>query len=226
MNCLWIARLVKALAVASVLGPCVAKAQMTNGCGTGWNRYIVPDEIQPLGCSFRAACDGHDVCYGRCVETPLNGQTRAPHCEYLDCEPGGVLAGNEVCDTQRFDVLRRLAHRRRTQCDAQFMLDLDANNADKPRCLLFTAFYPFMVRVLGGSAFLGADASAVIVPLEERKSYMDAFNAMLTGWSDVQMQVYANRLRAGQVGTDFSGPIVFDPLTGFRKAPVPKSESR
>ena len=95
------------------------------------------------------------------------------------------------------------------------MIDLDKANTDKPRCLLFTAFYPFMVRVLGGSAFLGADATSALVTEEERKSYLDAFNAMTTTWSGpktvsyTHLDVYKRQFkdRIDPLGNHAAGPF-------------------
>ena len=37
-----------------------------NGCGTGWNTWLVPDSLPVLSCAFESACNAHDVCYGKC----------------------------------------------------------------------------------------------------------------------------------------------------------------
>ena len=37
-----------------------------NGCGTGWNNWLVPDSIPVLQCKFTEACNQHDLCYGNC----------------------------------------------------------------------------------------------------------------------------------------------------------------
>lgn len=185
-----------------------------NGCGSGWNRYLVPNEIKPLGCNFETACNRHDECYGRCAIQ--QGIQREPQCEYLDCATDGPLEGTEACESVRFRQLRLAANERRTQCDARFMLDLDKTNAEKPRCLFWTALYPFAVRVFGGKAFLGADASAANVSPADRKAYALAVNQMLEMWSDAQIAAYTQRLLNGDLEVDLTRRIVFDRKIGFR----------
>jgi hypothetical protein len=201
------------VAAALVLAAAGAQAQ-GNGCGTGWNRYLVPDEIKPLGCSFRSACARHDDCYGRCAAQ--SGPAKPAQCEYLACEPGGALHQQPVCDSVAYRRLRLAAHQRRTVCDAQFMVDLDSDNADKPKCLFWTALYPFAVRVLGGQAFLGADASATLVSEPERRAYANAVNELLDTWSDEQIRAYAQTIRRGEQPVDLGRPIVFDRRSGLR----------
>ncbi|MBR3924663.1 MAG: hypothetical protein IKJ45_16210, partial [Kiritimatiellae bacterium] len=44
-----------------------------NGCGSGWNTYLVPDADYSIigkifGVDFEVACNRHDRCYGTCAE--------------------------------------------------------------------------------------------------------------------------------------------------------------
>ena len=68
-----------------------------NGCGSGWSVYLVLDSIPLAHCTFRAACDGHDDCYGKCEGRVQD--RRAPQCEYLRCRQGGDLFKQPACQS-------------------------------------------------------------------------------------------------------------------------------
>lgn len=107
-------------------------AQQTNGCGSGVERYVVPDRLKIIGCDFKQSCDQHDVCYGACSSTLQNNMP--PQCEYLRCQLGGDLYGSNICDSVKFRRLRIAAEERRAKCDAEFMVNLVKNNPGNSRC--------------------------------------------------------------------------------------------
>lgn len=149
-----ITRLLLAIALQVLIWPLAhgQSATRPNGCGSGWERFIVPDRIKLIGCDFRASCDQHDLCYGACG-TYESGKS-PPQCEYLRCKEGGDLYGKEECDSIKFRRLGITAEQRRVKCDADFMINIVANNPGNARCELFSAVYPFAVRVLGSKAFV------------------------------------------------------------------------
>lgn len=196
------------------LASCAAYAQETNGCGTGWNRYLVPDRIKLIGCDFKQACDSHDVCYGKC-STYEPG--KAPkQCEYLRCETNGDLVGRPICDSIGFRENRIAAEERRAKCDATFMIDISRTNPDNPRCDFFSGLYPFAVRVLGGKNFLGMDSLDQVSMSETDKTlYAKAINELLETWPDNKISDLANKIRKGTSGIDLSKPLFFDPEKGL-----------
>jgi hypothetical protein len=184
----------------------------TNGCGTGWNRYLIPDKIQFLGCDFKSACDAHDVCYGQCT---LASSKDLPQCQYLRCLPGGDLYGKPRCEDVPFGKLKLEAESRRAKCDGSFLVDLASNNLGKPKCTLLTALYPFAVRVLGSSAFLGMESVELGFTENQKVSYANAVNRVLAEWTDEKIREYVDKLKSGVVKVDFSKEIRFDPSIGL-----------
>lgn len=76
----------------------------TNGCGTGWNTWLVPDSIPVLQCKFTEACNQHDLCYSNCEGHSLD--SNYPECEYLRCKVGGDLYDkDETCINHHFRQL-------------------------------------------------------------------------------------------------------------------------
>lgn len=105
----------------------------SNGCGTKWNRWLVPDS--PFGISFRQACDAHDVCYAGC---PVTGEKQGLY----SCETGATVS-----------------LKTRACCDDTFLLDLVnscRSQADSSKlCKVGSALYFLAVDAFGSSAFTG-----------------------------------------------------------------------
>lgn len=193
--------------------PAPTPAPMTNGCGTGWNNYLVPDKIKPLACDFKASCDRHDVCYGACANAVLADN---PQCEYLRCERGGDLYGQSDCDGTKFRALFNAAKTRRATCDVKFGTDLGTFNQNRPQCQFFAWLYPSVVKVLGASAFLGIDGTVAASFTEaEKQAYADAVNAMLSQWSGDQLNRFEAQVKAGAIRVDFTKKLAFDPARGL-----------
>jgi hypothetical protein len=184
-----------------------------NGCGTGWNRYLVPDRIKLVGCEFKAACDAHDICYGACESG--GAQAKESQCEYLRCQSGGNLHGQAICDDAQFRKLRIASVNRRAECDGKFLIKLQEINPEKPHCTLFTALYPFAVRVLGGKAFIGADSLDAQYSEEEKRKYAEALNQLFEKWPQEKLRQFEADFKAGNTKLDMTKPIRFDATRGL-----------
>jgi hypothetical protein len=191
-------------------------AQPTNGCGSasGIGQYVIPDRLTSIGCDFKQSCDNHDVCYGACI--PGTPKSSTPQCEYRKCEPNGELYGQKVCDGLRFKRLRTEAEERRAVCDANFMVDIVKLNPGNARCTLFSAIYPFAVRVLGTSSFVGVEQAQNAWTEAQKQAYANAINEFYSKWSDARIEMFTKALNRGDIKVDFGAPLVFDPITGLK----------
>lgn len=190
-----------------------ASAQESNGCGSGWERHVIPDRLNIIGCDFKQSCDNHDACYGTCLSRAH--QVSSPQCEYLRCERSGDLFGSKACDGIRFKRLRVAAAERRAVCDANFMVDIVKLNPENARCTLFSAIYPSAVRVLGSRAFVGINVLDTSWTEEQKLAYASAINDLYRQWSSSRIEQYVNALNGGKVKVDFDKPIAFDPGVGL-----------
>lgn len=125
--------LVLAIFTAWVGSPAAQQTCESNGCGTGWSRWLVPDS--PFGISFRQACDAHDVCYAGC---PVTGEKQGLYSCATDAT---VNLTTRAC------------------CDDTFLLDLVnscRSQADSSKlCRVGSALYFLAVDAFGSSAFTG-----------------------------------------------------------------------
>ncbi len=132
-----------------------------NGCGSGWSVYLVPDSIPLAHCTFRAACDGHDDCYGKCEGRVQD--RRAPQCEYLRCREGGDLFERPLCQSDpKFAKLDREAQKRRSKCDVEIGAKIREINAGKPVCQAFAYVYENAVKRFGNPFFKGLRISSLL----------------------------------------------------------------
>jgi len=204
-------------AVALSIVHSLSLAQQANGCGSGWDRYVIPDRLDIVGCDFKRSCDNHDTCYGACAAGSKSAPS--PQCEYLRCERGGDLFGSKACDGIRFKRLSIAAAERRAVCDANFMVDIVKLNPGNSRCTLFSAIYPSAVRVLGSRAFLGVDAMPAGWTDAQKQAYADAINELFSRWPNSRIDQYSNALKRGEIKVDFEKPMVFDPGVGLVNRP-------
>lgn len=211
----WMRHFIRVLAAAGfAIAHTVALAQEVNGCGTGWNRYVVPDRLKIIGCEFKQSCDNHDRCYGACSHGAPG--SALPQCEYLRCEANGDLFGTKTCDGIRFKRLRIKAEERRAKCDANFMVDIPKLNPGNARCTLFSAIYPSAVRILGQRACVGIDALQTAWTDAQKDAYAKAINDLYLQWSEERIERYVGALRRGDISVDFGKPIVFDFNLGLK----------
>lgn len=194
----------------------ISWAQPTNGCGSasGIGKYVIPDRLNSIGCDFKQSCDNHDICYGACIPGTLKASTL--QCEYRKCEPSGELYGQKVCDGLQFKRLRTEAEERRAVCDAHFMVDIVKLNPGNVRCTFFSGIYPFAVRVLGTSSFVGVEPYPNAWTEAQKQAYANAINEFYRQWPDKRIEMYTKALNRGDIKVDFGAPIVFDPRTGLK----------
>lgn len=187
-----------------------ALAQVVNGCGSGWSVHLVPDRFPIADCEFLTSCNRHDVCYGRC--SGLATDERAPHCEYLRCKAGGDLFGNAACQTDRFELLRQQADRRRLVCDSQFYVDISTLNGGKPICRAFAAIYSRAVKWFGEGPFEGMDGRPVAalseVQVERSK---EAIAETLRRLEPEELNALVDEIIRLRSSIDWSKELWFDP---------------
>jgi hypothetical protein len=188
-----------------------AGAQTTNGCGTGWNRYLVPDSL-PLGvCEFKAACDTHDRCYAKCLQADGVTPSNEPHCKYLACQPGGALAADRAtCEKPEYIDSLRDARARRKSCDLSFYDYLRALNNDRWLCRAFASLYRKAVEQFGEGAFAG------VAPLGDRlvsPGNETAIREFLEKASEEQLRALVERVQRNEL--DLTKPLRFDRVQGL-----------
>lgn len=108
-----------------------------NGCGSGWNEPLVPEEIKLMGVNFAQACAEHDNCYSKCL-------------------PGGDYYGKEICGMSSTEQKEG----RRGICDVKFEKDLlsSCTKLDlvrRPMCEMMAYIYSYTVRMGGEPSFEG-----------------------------------------------------------------------
>lgn len=142
-----------------------------NGCGTGWNVYLIPDRIPILQCKFGDSCNRHDACYSVCL-TRTDGD-----CEYRRCRPGGDLNGSARCRTDvNLLLLGGKAQERRSSCDASFYTSMRAANQGKFACEALAIVYRDAVKFFGDPAFAGF---GIANPPPAWKQSQDEYNKAL-----------------------------------------------
>ena len=139
-------------AIFLVVAPAFAAAEnqcKANGCGPdGFIGRLVPNHFFHQ-CEFEECCDGHDKCYGRC----------------LDC---GDLHGKPECN----DKAKRKA--RRAICDNTLYDDINRLNANRTLCQGFAFAYWTAVSVAGDGFFRG-----IVMSAEAESKFRTDFNAAL-----------------------------------------------
>lgn len=182
-----------------------------NGCGTGWNRYLVPNSIPILQCEFKEACNTHDTCYARC-EKSLDGD-----CEYRRCRPGGDLAGNAICWTdERYLSLANKARQRRNTCDANFHSDLLKLNAGRYVCHAFAVIYRDAVKIWGDGPFIGIDPAPNLT--QQREDYEKAIRDFFIGGTEPQFRRIVEEDKTGRQTVDMKRNIRFTPDKGLENS--------
>jgi hypothetical protein len=108
-------------------------AQNTNGCGTDRFGWLVPDGTLLSGCTFKNACNKHDICYGRCLAE-------------------GDLVGQETCNNKAERDTRR------SNCDVSLKKNIIADN-NNYICSLYASIYSWAVITYGEPNFFGLDGN-------------------------------------------------------------------
>lgn len=200
------------LIVPSAVAQTLPQPTAPNGCGTGWNRYFVPDSIPLFQCQFKSCCDNHDVCYGKC-ESSVAGV-----CEYRRCRNGGDLFGKDFCMTdERMLKLQVMANVRRKQCDSSFYTDLRAANPGKMVCAAFAVVYREAVKEFGGDAFIGAERFDG--PPQSQADYEAAIREFFRSGSEEQFKRLVEGADAGNPVVNLKKDIRFSRTSGLTNAP-------
>ena len=154
---------------------------------------------------FRAACDEHDGCYGKCEGRVKD--TSAPQCEYLRCRKGGDLYKSAQCNTDaRLKQLESDAQMRRQKCDIAIAAKIREINSGKPVCQAFSYAYEYAVKRFGDPFFKGIRPSANALNQEE---YERAIREFFLHGSDAEFEAFnANP-------PDFSKALKYEPGEGL-----------
>lgn len=209
MNSIWrTVLLASSISLVAVTLPERASAQSVlkteaNGCGSGWNRYLVPDSIPIAQCDFRDSCDTHDVCYGRCEET-TDGE-----CQYRRCQEGGDLYKSPLCLTDRtiFESTRKAMERRRS-CDNDFYNNLRRANPGKAACEAFAIVYKVAVKNFGANAFAGMGELGLVLR-QDQEDYERQIREFFRHGSERDFQLLVEQFDAGTLKLNMRSPIRF-----------------
>lgn len=201
--------LVVALLIAII--PTLASAQQTNGCGSGWNVWVVPDSIPLARCTFASCCNDHDFCYGKC-----EGRTDS-QCSYLRCKRGGDLFRSDRCKTDMSLVKSALdANKRRATCDNKFYEDMRAINKGKWVCEALAIVYRDAVKEWGDASFSGVDAIAAVPAWKQSPSaYNAALREFFKSGSQEQFASFVKAADQGQPLVQLKQPVRFDRARGL-----------
>lgn len=179
-----------------------------NGCGTGWNRYLVPNSIPLLRCKFEEACNAHDTCYAKC-EGRLDNE-----CEYRRCRKGGDLHGKIVCETdERLISLGVNAYQRRKTCDKNLYSNIKTLNSDRMSCRAFAVIYRDAVKLFGDSAFIGIDEAPNLT--QQQEDYEKAIRDFFANGTEAQFKRIVEEDEAGRKAVDMKRNIRFLPDRGL-----------
>jgi hypothetical protein len=195
-----------------------AQSSAPNGCGSGWNTYLVPDSIPIMNCKFENSCNKHDACYGKCIAGTPDASN--PACRYLQCRSGGSLAGQSICSSKQFKQLAIDASKRRLACDLSFYTDLLKDNPKNLACQTFSALYREMVMVFGSDSFLGAGADSELALYQWSTPYEteQAIGDILSYGSRDHLISTIQRLNSSNSHgkkLDLSKPVVYDKQLGL-----------
>lgn len=202
--CVTLLFVAKTSLAAELVGASTPAAQ-TNGCGTGWSRWFVPNSIPLAKCDFVKACDAHDICYGKCEG--LAHEVGAPECQYLRCKSDGDLKETLLCKT---DAKMRLtitaADIRKRKCDDRLYDDIVEQNAKRSVCGAFASIYRNAVVKWGDDAFQGIDASGKVIK-QRQVDYDAALGALFATGTEEEILRTSRDVESGHL--KMSDPIFY-----------------
>jgi hypothetical protein len=193
-----------ALAQSDLLAP------ETNGCGSGWSTFLVPNSVRLLQCEFKTSCDAHDICYGQCEAHGMYAGD--PKCEYLRCKAGGDLFKAQICDDVKFTALATAAQQRRKKCDDRLFEDIREANNRHPICEAFAIVYRKAVNYLGNPSFRGIDAFGNRQPDADYRTQIERFFERGT---DQQFENLIEDARGASSSVNFGAPLMYSPSKGL-----------
>ena len=182
-----------------------------NGCGSGWNVYLVPDSIPLLSCNFANSCNDHDACYSKCINSTEGD------CEYRKCRKGGELYGNAICFSEnKFNILEGKAINRRQACDDNFYTSMRQANKGKWACEALAIVYQKAVKDFGLDAFIGMGGFLNITALQQPESeYNKAIADFFTNSSERDFQEFVKNYDAGKPSVNLCGKLKFSENEGL-----------
>jgi hypothetical protein len=185
------------------------KSQYENGCGTGWNSYLVPNYIPLANCILEAACNAHDVCYSKCL---IKENQDNPLCKYKQCLKSGRK--EKKCGSPDYMDIRKQAMDRKTMCDNNFYGQIINDNQNKPICKNFARLYKFAVVHFGKDAFSGMGISGGVTEEQKNGNHI-ALNNLLTRWSENRIQSYLSDVESGKLTINWEKPLIFNESSGL-----------
>jgi hypothetical protein len=196
-------------------------ATSVNGCGSGWNVWIVPDSIPILGCQFQDACNKHDICYGKCEGS------NTQECSYLRCKSGGDLYGTNQC-RKDISLLRSWldSRTRKATCDQNLHDAIVAANPGKFVCSALGVVYRLAVKEWGDAAFSGlGDGTTIEAWRQPKEEYDRAISDFFRLGTPAQFEEFVRSQESTYPKVNFNLPLRFDTehgLTNFRIPNVPE----
>lgn len=185
----------------------------TNGCGSGWNTWLVPDSIPVLECKFNEACNKHDLCYGKCEKYPQDHIQ--PECEYLRCKKGGDLYQSNKCDTDvHLTKLITDAKTRKSKCDDSLYNDINNNNPGKAVCRSVAIVYKLAVKNWGEGSFHGITATGETIN-QPKSEYDGAIKDFFKYGTKEQFEAFVQAYDKGNVNLE--KPLQFDKTLGLHE---------
>lgn len=183
-----------------------------NGCGSGWNTYLVPDSIPLLQCNFNNSCNAHDLCYGVCEKSSSG------ICLYRKCKKGGELYNSDQCLTDNAIIQSRIeAKARRSKCDINLYKNIKSQNKNKPVCAAFAIVYISAVKEWGNPAFNGMDDLKSEAAKEQgQEAYENAIRAYFKKGTDKQFKTFVTAWEENRSTVDFNEPLQFTAKTGLK----------
>ncbi|OEZ90941.1 hypothetical protein JAB9_51360 [Janthinobacterium sp. HH107] len=182
-----------------------------NGCGSGWNVWVVPNSIPLLVCSFASCCNDHDTCYSHC-EGRIDGE-----CAYMRCKEGGDLYHSPRC-TQDIRLVKSTvdAINRKHLCDNNFYIAMRSINRGKPPCEALAIVYRDAVKVWGDPSFNGmGNAETVPAWKQAKEQYDGALQEFFLKGTASQFEDFVRRTDERVRPTNLSLPLKFDQQRGL-----------
>lgn len=201
--------------VSEQQAPSIMKTQnpttTVNGCGSGWNVWIVPDSIPILNCIFDGACNKHDICYSKCEGS------NAPECAYLRCKSGGDLYRSAQCrKDQALLGSWNVAQIRKAKCDQNLYDSIVAANPGKFVCSALGIVYRKAVKEWGDGAFSGLGNEETIEAWQQPKDEYDkAIRDFFRFATPEQFEAFIQSQNSSNPKVNFNHPLRFDSERGL-----------
>jgi hypothetical protein len=189
-----------------------------NGCGSGWNVWVVPNSIPLFSCKFKSCCDDHDYCYSRC-EGRVDSE-----CVYMRCREGGDLYGTSQCTTDEELLNSRIdADNRKRSCDNNFYARMREINKGKSVCEALAIVYRDAVKKWGDPSFSGLGEFAVPEAWSQPKEDYDS--ALIRFFSAGTKKQFSDFVRSNDQNNSevhLDKPLRYDAKAGLQNIKVKK----